>query len=126
MRENGKPLELHEALLETEKELPPEFRERKVLLPQEVPPPPRDWVSHPVTKSIGWLILLGIAVVAGWRAPYWWNYVKEHSFEASIVGVALFAGIFLIIFAFWRVRALGERGDAYWYIESSKRRKRER
>jgi hypothetical protein len=119
--EEGRIPELREALERTEEELPPEFR-RKPTLPEKIPPPPRDWVSHPVTRIIGAiLVLIGLYFV--WRKwPDWRQDLKANASGASLVLFAIIMGIAIMVIAWWRGRDIA--AGAIWrtpYDTSGKR-----
>jgi hypothetical protein len=94
---------------------------RTVIPEEEIPPPPQDWMSSPITKTILWLILLGIVAVLIWKAPGWIEYMKAHPYGTSI-GIFLLA-VFAIImlFAYWRYRAKGWIGQSNWDTRRKRR-----
>jgi len=87
---------------------------RKVIPEEEVPPPPRDWISHPVTRAILWLILLAAVVGLIWKTPEWITYMREHPFGASLAGILILVAIFILFFSYWRYRAKGWVGQSNW------------
>jgi len=82
--------------------------------PEDYPPPPADWVSHPVTRLVLALILLGIVagIVIKWSV--WLAYIHEHPFGAGLTGFILLAIIGMITFSYWRFRTMGDLADRYW------------
>jgi hypothetical protein len=83
---------LRDALKETEKDMPGE-PERKIVIPYDgAPPPPRDWVSHPITKTIGILILVAIGIVLWHKLPQWIIVLQENMWGTGLV-------IFLVVLA---------------------------
>jgi uncharacterized membrane protein len=117
------PPTLHEALRDTEEEhLPPELRRKqKSFLPDTAPPPPIDWISHPVTRTIGFLILVIVIAFLLLKGPGWFEYLKAHPYGLSLVIVGVVAAITILTYSYWRTQARGDRGDAWWHSEDIKK-----
>ena len=94
---------------------------RKVIPEEEIPPPPQDWMSSPVTRTILWVILLGIIAVLIWKAPGWIAYAQAHPFGASLTGFLVVALIVILLFSYWRYRAKGWVGQSNWDTRRKKR-----
>ena len=93
----------------------------KVIPEEEIPPPPRDWVSHPVTKTILWLVVLAIVAGLIWKAPAWIAYAREHTYGAGLVAFLAAAAVILILFGYWRYRAKGWVGQSNWDTRRKRR-----
>jgi len=117
MDENGNVPDLHEALDRTRSDT------RRAVNPDDIPPPPRDWMSHPVARVIWGLILLAIIAALIWKGPAWIAYFKEHPTGGVFTVVIILAIIGLIAFAFWRHRTQGSLGERYW--DTERREKKE-
>jgi len=105
--------ELKEALEATKEEALKE-KKKKVVHLEDVPPPPGDWITHPVTRVLSWIILIGILGYIALNAREWWLYAQAHPYGASIVVVVVVAMIVLIALAYWKTRVAGKREDKYW------------
>ena len=114
--------DLKEALRETaEYDLPESAKKKVNINPADIPPPPRDWTAHPVTRIIFWLILLGIIVVFAVNGPGMLEYAKVHRLGTTLTGIALFVFIFLIAFSYWKYRTVGDNAMTYWDTERKKK-----
>jgi hypothetical protein len=56
----------------------------------------RFWIARAAT----WLVFVVIVLVLGWRAVVWIGQREEGDFSLWVIGVIVFAGLFLI----WRKR----------------------
>lgn len=88
----------------------------------DIPPPPGDWVSHPLTRTIGVLILLAIIGLGIWKGPEIIDYIKAHSYGSGIAGFVVAMFIAIIAFAYWKYRAVGDVGMRYWDTDRKKRK----
>ncbi|MCX6647333.1 MAG: hypothetical protein NTY09_13390 [bacterium] len=88
----------------------------------EIPPPPGDWVSHPITRTIGVLILLALIALGIWKGPEIIDYIKAHSYGSGIVGFVIAMVVAIISFAYWKYRAVGDVGMRYWDTDRKKRK----
>jgi thiol:disulfide interchange protein len=102
--------DLSEALEATK----PVGEKKKVFLPEEVPPPPGDWLSHPFTKILGFLILIAIVAAIALRWSAWWGYVVAHPYGTSITVFVIAALVVILLMAYWRARTRGKRDEKYW------------
>lgn len=93
-------------------------------LPKEYPPPPGDWVSHPITRLILALILLGFVGVLIWKWDAWLEYVRTYPYGMGLAAFVVIVLIFLIGFSYWRFRAVGEAGITYWSTDKKKKKPR--
>ena len=82
--------------------------------PDSIPPPPGDWMSHPVAKAIFILILLAVITVAIWKWPEITGWVRGHPFGAGLTGFIILMVIGVIAFSYWKARAIGDLGMRYW------------
>lgn len=114
MDEEGRIPDLKEALKRTEEELPPELA-HKPSVTENIPPPPRDWVSHPITHAIGGvLILVGLFFL--WQKwPEWRQDLKANAAGASLVLFAIVMGFAIMIIAWWRGKEIAS--GAIWYTK---------
>jgi hypothetical protein len=108
-------------------EIPPEIEKPKpgsgtVIDVSEIPPPPRDWVSHPITRTIGVMILLAIIGLGIWKGPEIIGYFKTHQYGAGIAIFVILMFIAIISYAYWKYRTIGDVGMRYWDTERKKRK----
>lgn len=94
----------------------------QVIEVDEIPPPPGDWVSHPVTRTIGVIILLGLIALVIIKFNAVLDYIHAHPLGSGLVAFAACVGIGLIFYAYWRFRAVGEVGSRYWDTERKRRK----
>jgi hypothetical protein len=113
---------LHEALNENAEEGPQEFKPKKPSPIEPPPPPPGDWITHPITRSVGFLILIAAIVFLVMKGPEWAHFLKEHSFTMGLVIFAVAMAVILLGYSYWKSIARGDRGEAYWYIEKKDRK----
>jgi uncharacterized membrane protein YeaQ/YmgE (transglycosylase-associated protein family) len=92
-------------------------------LPHDYPPPPGDWVSHPITRGVLIVIFLGIIGVLIWKWDSWLEYVKDHPYGMGLVGFVLVAIILIIAYSYWRYRAIGTTGTIWWEPDKKKRQR---
>lgn len=100
MVDDDRTPELKEALEATRPE------ERAEPVPEEeIPPPPGDWATHPITRVIEIIVLLAVIAVIVWKGPAVWAYAREHPFGGSLAIFFVAFGVLLIATAYWKVRA---------------------
>ena len=99
---------LREALKETEKELTPEPKEKLVIPDPKAPSPPRDWISHPITQVIGFLILIAVTAVLWFRLPEWLKEVESHLWQFGVTIFLVIIAILLIAARSWFARQAGD------------------
>ena len=122
MSSNSHIPDLKDALRETAEYDIPESSKNKVNInPEDIPPPPRDWTAHPITKTIFWLVILGIIAVCAVMGPGIIEYAKGHRLGTALTGIAVLVFIFLMAFAYWKYRAVGESATTYWDTERKKK-----
>ena len=114
---------LHEALIETETEVPAELQ-TKPTPPVVPPPPPTDWVTNPITKAITVLVLIGIGVIGFIMTPKWSAYIEAHRFGSNLVGGAILMFVLIVIIAWWRARDIA--AGAIYYTSYEEKRDREK
>ena len=112
---------LREALKETGKELPPEPGKNPAIPDPKAPSPPKDWVSHPITQVIVFLILIAAAAVLWFRLPEWLRNVESHLWEFGVTIFLVIIAILLIAARSWIARQAGDWDSKMTKIESKEK-----
>ena len=86
----------------------------KVVVPEEFPPPPGDWTSHPVTRMLGLVLFLILVILGIFLGPEIWEFIKAHPFGAVVTLIVVLVFFVVSLVAYWRYRAMGRRDDRYW------------
>ncbi len=118
MTDNGKIPDLREALEKSKPE-----SEKKTVVPQDFPPPPRDWTGHHATRAVLFFIVAGIIAALIWKGGEWLDYLKAHPFGAGVAIFCVILVIGIIAFAYWRHRAIGSLGERYWDTDRKRKPK---
>lgn len=115
----------------TEKKKPSDYKaamrgisttREKTSQPEDIPPPPSDWVSNRITKLIGIIFLLLLIGLGIWKGTAILEYIKAHPFGAGLTIFVIVAAIALISVAFWKHRSVGDLGMRYWDTDRKKRK----
>jgi len=101
--------DLHEALERTRPRSP-----KGSMLPEDFPPPPKDWTSYPIARAIWVLILLAVVFVAIWKGPAWFAFLSGHPYGLKLAVFVLVGIVLIISLAYWSFRAKGETGMQWW------------
>ncbi len=117
--------DLEEALRETAPDIGRDELRARIRAADEgpPPPPPGDWTTHPATRTILILILLGAIGLVVWKAPAWIAYMQDHPFGAGITLFLLALFVVIVAMVVWRTKAQGDVGDRVWDTDR-KRKKR--
>jgi len=78
------------------------------------PPPPGDWTTHPITKTIYILVLIAIGILLWIKLPQWFAFMEGHPYGTGLTVFVLFALALIVAMIYWRTRAMGRRGDSWW------------
>ena len=90
---------------------------KRPIPPVEPPPPPGDWTTHPVTRTIIWLLGIAAIITCFIEGPGWLDYLRKNDFSFIGTGILVLIFAFLIFFAYWKGRSAGRREDRYWKVD---------